>query len=378
MIIHLREPLVKGTTFIKSLPTTANFTVDIFGGYDSASLDTHIDLLDVGDWIDNGLGRVVDIYADDLFQVYRGFVNEFELKLGLVSLKIGPLLGSGGVCNRVWSVYAPMDTSVSPPVYGPRTLTVAIQDLTSQAKYGVIEHVLSAGNTTLAVATQIQETYLREHIEPVRTHDLGGASTPTVSLSCLGFMQWLDAVIYENAGIGTVQLSAAAGKIQDVLTQARAINSWCVSSDYTQLAANAVLVPVYDADDMTCLSVLKAAASLGGPSYEQWMFGLYDNNTAEFKAVPTTVEYQARVLDNGLEIKDMNNNIVQNCKIRPGKWVVFTDLLPGKAFPANLRNDPRAMLIKRVEFSDPNDLRLNGADANTLPQILAQYGLGGM
>jgi hypothetical protein len=238
---------------------------------------------------------------------------------------------------------------------------------------------MSAGSTTLAVATQVQEVYLNEHKRVARSHDVGDAETPRIVLTCAGYYNWLEAVIYSYTALsGTVQLSTAGtGKIQNVLAQSAAINSWSLSSDVSKLYDNAVLVPAYDSDDMTCLSILKAAASLGGPSYEQWMFGIYDNLVPEFKAVPSTLSYKAKAAQGGLEITDMQDNIVAPYTVRPGRWLLFTDLMPGKSIPIDLRDEPRALLIKRVEFTAPNELRLNGAEANTLPQILAQYGLGG-
>lgn len=382
MIIHISKPMCIGGKFIKDISAVASdisFAKDIFGGYDSASLTLPIAEIEITDWLEQGLGRVIDIWGDSTLKCYKGFVNELELRVGRLALRIGPLLGSEGIINRVWSVYSPMDTSTNPPTYGARTLTTAIQDIDLQSKYGIIEHVFSAGSTTTAVAYQMQQVFLNESKRPKRNHDIGDAETPRVMLTCTGFYQWLEAVIYlYTVASGTVQLSnTTTGKIQNILTQALAINNWCISSDYSKLDYNAVLVPAHDSDDMTCLSVLKAAAALGGPSYEQWMFGIYDELVAEFKAVPTTLEYNAKATSGGLEIVDMEGHVVVPYNILPGRWLLFTDLMPGKSIAADLRDEPRALLIKRVEFTAPSDLRLNGADANTLPQILAQYGLGG-
>lgn len=382
MIITIRNPLTYTDDYLKDISEDAvdvSLSKDIFGGYDSASLTLPISEYDITDWMERGLGRVVDISSNSLKKCYKGFVNEIELRVGRLALRIGPVLGSDGVVNRVWSVYSPMDTSTNPPTYGGRALTAAVENTYSQDRYGIIERVLSAGSTTTAIANQIQQVFLEEHKRPHRSHDVGDAETPRVVLTCAGFYQWLEAVIYTQTAIsGTLQLSVAAtGKVQDILDKVRAINSWCVSSNYAKLADNAVLVPAYDSDDMTCLSVMKAAASLGGPSYEQWMFGIYDNLTPEFRAVPSTISYLAKATQGGLDISNTNEHPVAPYDVMPGKWMLFTDLMPGKSVGSYLRDEPRALLIKRVEFTAPNGLVLNGADANTLPQILAQYGLGG-
>lgn len=383
MIVHISKPMCTGGKYIKDVSNVASdiaIAKDMFGGYDSASLTLPIAETEITEWLEQGLGRTVDMWGESTLKCYKGFVNELELRVGRLALRIGPLLGSEGIVNRVWSVYSPMDTSTNPPTYGARTLTTAVQDADSQSKYGIIEQVLSAGSTTTAIANQIQQVFLDEHKRYKRSHDIGDAETPRVVLTCTGFYQWLETIIYTYTALsGTVQLSeATTGKVQDILTQARAINSWCVSSDYSKLDDNAVLVPAYDKDDMTCLSVMKAAASLGGPSYEQWMFGIYDDMTPEFNAVPTVLSYNAKATQGGLEITDVkSNHNVSPYDIRPGRWLLFTDLMPGKSIAPNLRDEPRALLIKRVEFTSPNELTLNGADANTLPQILAQYGLGG-
>jgi hypothetical protein len=372
--------LILGGEYLENLTYKANsdvsYALDIVGGYESAKVTLPLTEADIGGWIERGLGRVIDIYDDTTFKCFQGYVNEIELRMGRLALRKGPLLGSSGICTRVWSVYSPMDTTVNPPTYGTRTLTAISEDTDAQAKYGIIERVLSAGSTTTAIAAQMQEVYLDEHKRPYKSHDIGDSATPQVVLTIWGFYQWLEAAIYEYvAASGTVTITT---KLQDILTQSGAINAWSISSDYTKMDVNAVLVPAYDRDDMTCLSVLKAVASLGGPAYEQWSFGLYDNRVPVFKAIPTAAEYQIKAISGGLEVRDTQGHIIPHAYVQPGKWAIFSDILPGKTVNTNLRDEDRAILIKRVEFSPPNDLKLNGADANTLPQILAQYGLGGV
>jgi hypothetical protein len=269
---------------------------------------------------------------------------------------------------------------VNPPTSGPRTLTAATQDTDSQTKYGVIERVLSAGTTTTLVANQIQAIYLDSGKRPRKSHEIGDSEVPKVVLTLSGYYQWLEAIIYTQVvSSGIIALyDAAVGKLQAILTFARAINSWCVSSDFTHLNDNPMLVPAYDGDDATCLAALKPLIELGGVSFWPWIFGLYDNLVPYYSEVPQVVEYQARTMSGGLEIYDLNGVVIPPYNVLPGKWVLFTDILPGRSISADLRDDPRALLIKRVEYTMPLGLTLNGMDANTLPQILAQYALGGI
>jgi len=610
ILITVSNPLVTGGAWIGTLPDVDSYThaVTATGGYSSASFTLKSSIATIEDWIEKGLARHIVVNDEAGQIVWEGFVNQVSVTQGYLRLTVGPLVD---IANRVWSVYAPPDVTVNPPRAGARTVTAAVQDTVSQAKYGVIEKVLSSGTVETTVAEQIQDTYLAENAAPKTSQEIGDPSGPTVQIDCAGYYTWLDLVYYEdtdpyylvpistvgygdintslvawwkleeaagaqrndsigashltqhnapaqiagkvancasfvsatsqyldsaaaaldcgdidftiacwvwgdtvsstpqsivskmtatatawdgynlgwagghvrwavgsganlktldggvmaaaawhfivakhnsvsdtieiqidngapvimatggtapndaasnfcvgamflsmgavgrylggdvdeigfwkrilsydeitylyNAGAGRttpiVAYTTANGLLQCVLNASRAINSWSLNSDLSGLGENLVLTGSREDDDMRCSSLVQSMVVVGDATDRRWLFGIYADRKAKYWQAPNTLEYQARINDNGFDVATMAGVRVSPWAVLPGKWLFMTDFLPARSSSPDLHDDPRAMFIESVTYTSPNGLALSSGNVNTLPQMLSRMGLGGI
>lgn len=197
IFISVSNPLVTGGVWIETLTDFDSYTHTITAteGYSSASFSLKSSVATIEDWIDKGLARHIVVNDETGKIVWEGFVNQVTIAYGYMRLTIGPLID---ITNRVWTVYAPPDVTVNPPRAGARTVTTLVQDTTSQARYGVIEKVLSAGTVEKDIAEQIQSTYLAENATPKTSQEIGEPSVQMVQIDCLGYSAWLDLVYYSD------------------------------------------------------------------------------------------------------------------------------------------------------------------------------------
>lgn len=353
-------------------------TVNAFGGYGPASLNLTAGVYDLYDWVQDGLGRDIAVFDGDGQSIYNGFVDKVTLNTGVVSITRGPL---SNVANRVSAMYVPIiDDTVDPPVLGNRTETTIAEDGISQGKYGIIERVLSLGNCLDADATQIRDTYLEENREPETSQQVslygGGGGDLTLTVECLGYADWLDLLVYNDT---TTNLSVElTTKLLSILTAEQAVNG-LFSTDTSMVKWNAVLTSSYEGENRTPMAIIKALAAYGGGSDERWLFGVYDNRRVYYNAIPTTIEYQHRIMSSSQVIQRPDESKVQPWSVMPGKWLFMPDLLTGFAGdPLDLKADPRATFIESVTYTAPYGLTISGSKVNTLPQRLSKLGLGGV
>jgi hypothetical protein len=100
--------------------------------------------------------------------------QEYIAHIGNLSGKRGPLMA---VANKVALVYSTVDTSVTPPAVGVRKTTPYATDVPSQAKYGIIEKLLSSGGSTDANATNIRDVFIGDNHEPETTETISIAGS---------------------------------------------------------------------------------------------------------------------------------------------------------------------------------------------------------
>lgn len=348
-------------------------------GFKEASLTYGASVAAIEDWLEFGLGRHVEVYGEDGQVAFEGFVNEVTARLGGASLSRGPLLA---VSNYAYAAYTPLDTSVSPPVKGTQTISAASEDAVSRAAYGTLEYVLSVGDATDADASYALGLFLQDNAWPAYNLELSEPAAPELVLQISGYWAWLDRVYYSEAATGTVVVSDPVtppyGKLQQVLSDAAVVNSWQVSTDWSGMGANAILAPNYEGDSRTAWAIVKELVSLGDAGGNRWTFGLYSDRKAFYAAAPTAAEYYTRLRNNTVTLEDANGNAVKPWLARPGKWLEFTDLLPGRGVPTDIRRDPRAEFVEAVTYTLPVGLALTGRKIHSLDQVLAQMGLGSM
>jgi hypothetical protein len=380
LIIAVNKSLAAGGAHIMELKDYDAYThtLEAFGGFATASITLNESQANIEDWLEWGIGRHIVVYDGEQQICFEGFVDRVTAALGPATITRGPLTE---ISNRVWGVYAEVtNPAANPPTVGARTITVATQDNVSIAKYGIFETVLSLGTCETTTANQIQASYLVEHAEPDTSHDIGDFQGPSVTIDLKGYYSILDAIIYnQTVNSGYQAVSDTAGKIQDVLTLARSINSWCVSADYSRLAYNGLLTLKYENDDMKCSSVIKDLVTLGDVNEHRYAFGFYENRVPRYwDATSQEFQYQLYVFSEGKKMLDSGNKYVYPWRIRPGKWTKLVDVMPGRAVSSVLRADPRTLFIEGVTYTAPYDFSCRGGKFDKLSQKLAQLGLAGV
>lgn len=351
-------------------PDSYSHSIQASGGFYSASLGIKATSTDMNDWIENGLARQITVYFDGV-PVWEGFVNGVSINFGALTYKVGPLMDIG---NRVWVTYAPLDTTVTPPVAGDTTESTIAENIPSQLSYGIIEKIMDVGQVTDEDAERYRDTWLSEYSMPKSSKDisLGGGDT-SISIELIGFGAWLEAYMYSNA---SELFTTASEKIRAVL--AANPNTNIFSIDYGLIDYNAYLVQEASLErNKTAQSVIDEIVPLGDANNNRWIFGVTDNRRVYYKAIPTTVDYYQRLSDPSQTIYDKGGNIVYPWMVRPGKWLYLLDFLAGGSIPADLKEDPRAIFIEEVSFDMPWGLSIRGGMIKNLDQLLAQKNMTG-
>ena len=347
--------------------------IEAVGGYWSAQFTIRGGRSLMDDWLQDGLGRHIEVYDGSLTQIWEGFVDKVTANYGPLSVTRGPLLDTA---NRVYLTYSAITYDEDDnPVVGTRITTAAENDTDSQAQWGIIPKVLSTGGVEADDAEQICETYLAEHAQPATSKDWrtsGAGQETSVTVDCLGYVHWLNWPYTDTSG-GT---DDADDKIIAVLGDTP--NSSWLTYDTSHIDANTLQVPTWEDENNLAWSVIKDVVARGGASDERWIFGIYADREAYYQAAPTTVEYQQRLSDPGVRLESLEGAEVYPWNILPGKWIMFPDFLIGQAAETDLRDDPRAMFIEQVKFTAPNELQMKGGTLDTLDALLAQLGLMGV
>lgn len=375
LTLHVHNPLALGNEHLYDVSdkvTDYAHELTANGGFKSAQVSLGLNKEDIEDWIQHGLGRRLLVYNPGMAVIWEGFVNTINASLGPVAITRGPLLSAP---NRARLVYSSVDTSVTPPVVGIRKTTAQANNTVQQAKYGIIEKVLSCGGASDANAVYIRDTFLEENADPETSETLSlGGQQVSISLDCLGYYAWLGAYVFNSTTTGTQSIKV---KLQAVL--AANPNAGMFSTDYGGIATNAMTVGAYDNDDRLASDVLNGLVAMGDAAGARYTLGMYSGREVTYTAVPAAPYYQHVLGDRKSQITTMNEDPVFPWDVRPARWIFYPDVLPG-AVPSvsGVQKGPRYQFIESVRFRLPNNLDLSGSKVNTLPQVLASLGLSGI
>ena len=341
------------------------------GGYRAASFSISGDQNYVEDWIENGVGRHIEVYNPSLGLIWAGFVNGISATVGRLAISRGPMVD---IANRTLAIYTVVDTTTNPPLTGPSgQVTALADDTTSQNRYGIWEKVIDAGTVTVINATTIRDTYLEEHKQPETSQEFGSGGNLSVTVECLGYWAFFLAYTYSQAANSGTRL--VEQKIADIIN---ADTNGIFPADFSQIMANGLLVPRYDDTESVAWELLKSLASLGDASSVRYTIGVYEGQRIEYTVMPADIAYQQRLADEHVETYGIGA-IVQPWDVKPARWLFYPDFLTGRTLPATLsdrRQDPRFEFIESVRYTAPYEVAHNGGKTNTLPQLLAQLGLG--
>lgn len=379
--ILVSDPLTKTdrTSYGRFSDQIETYSHDIrsFGGYFSARMTINNSQNNIEDWIDRGgatgLGRHIVVYNPAGVIIWEGFVNKIGATLGGFSYSLGPLME---ISNQVTVVYSTKDTSTTPPTVGTRVKTTTVDDTDSQALYGIIERIVSAGGAIDAEATRAGDSWLEERANPLTNSrdNVSGDSGPSLTLDCLGYWHWLKLYVYNQIVTGgDIDLSQ---KIEDVITAQ--LNS-IFSTDFKEITENTFQVPDYDNKDRKAETILKQLQQLGDSSGNRYNLGIFADRKVIYSQAPTIHELQRRLTGNE-GITDRLSATIDPWDVVSGKWMFYPDFLTGRIPPvttATLRTDPRTTYIESVKFTAPWQVSVTGDKAGELDQIMAQLGFKG-
>ena len=375
LALNVTEPLWFATSLNLSY-TLAQATHQIspiwtaYGGYWSMSLSWNAKQSEIDEWIDAGIGRHVELYAPTTEKIWEGYVSSVSANIGSLTQTRGPLLDT--VANKIRVAYSTVDTSTTPPTVGIRDFTDWAEDADSQARYGIIERVISVGGSSASNADDMRDLALNEMAEPVKDEvdNLGSTTEPTLNIECLGYYHWLKAYAYNSALTGDANAST---KLANVIA---ADPNGLLST--SSVETNTVQVAQFENDNRMAESVVKGIVALGNATNNRTIFGIYKNRGAIYKTIPTTPIYTRTLAEPEQALKDYTTDrSIKPWEVQPGEIVFYSDLLVGRTGAGSVLADPRYLFIEQASYTIPWSLTLQGAKINRLDQLMAQLGLGG-
>lgn len=379
LAIHAFTPLAAGADLVyDDLGQRQNrysHTIRAIGGYWSAELALAADRNDIDDWIGYGLMRHVEIYDPALQIVGEFFVNRITARLGRLTVTVGPALD---IANRVYLVYSPL---LADNTIGTTTTTNPADDATSQARYGILEHVESGGTIghpatgSTVLANQQRDVILKNRKYPQHQESESHQSqAPSLSLELLGYYHLLGKFTYHHINTGVVTISE---KIQSILLSDP--NAFFYSSFAYIQDNDSTAVSLYEPERRQAEAVIKEVVALGDQQLRRYLIGVYEGRLVHYHPVPTAVAYQ-KTTDSPI-YRTPDGNLVEPWDVRPGRWLEYTDLQVGEAEPADLterQNSVKFPFLESVTFTDPDSVTYqSGTALNAAEIIAARYGFQG-
>jgi hypothetical protein len=351
--------------------TSYDHTHNAVGGFWTANLTLRLPLKDIEEWIENGVGRQIGVRGRATKLVWEGVVNRVSISIGGYNIVVGPYLD---IANKVKLTYSLFLQLGGGEAVGIRVVTDYLEDTSSQGKYGILEKNFSAGGIDSASVNDLQAMLLERYRQPPRSEDLtlpGEIVLPyfDMKLECIGYAYLFQKYVYNSSSSGTQDLSVKLAAI--VAAEPNALFSSTVTE-------NTVQVPAYENDDNEAWGMIKALVAMGDASLNRYVFGVYENRRAIYKAVDNDILYIRPLREGTSIIQDSQGGFLQPWEIRPGGYVMITDLLPGKPVATNLNDDRRVLFADTVQYRMPDGLVINGSHAFRVEQRIAQLGLSGV
>lgn len=240
-----------------------NYSSRALGNYYRCQFKLHAPQDYLGLFFYNGLMRHVVVNSPQGKILWEGFVYEMSFQKPKVLKRISVQ----NICNNVWVRYQLIGS-------GTISRTTPVVNLESQAKYGIRDSVLTAGEVNsdleaLQLANQILE-YNR--VPKVMTDDLtiGERDKPVeLSVVCYGYYEALKWRVFNQTAVTGIQ--SVSAQINEIITTSGQFYSTIT------LGLNPTPVSrVYDMD-RSGESIIKSNAALGDAYYRRWLPRFYPN-----------------------------------------------------------------------------------------------------
>lgn len=348
--------------------------VRAIGGFYSCSITFKDNLSQIRDWLQDGVGRHIEVYDQSGTVIWEGFVDRVNATIENVQISRGPLI-SADVANRVKIRYSVADYTIAPPSVGVTLTSAPVNDTASQDKYGIIEKVLGLDQATERLANQIRNSWLREHAYPQSsiTSSYASNSEPSIVLECLGYWHYLNTWIYFSNSTLETDLST---KLQAVL--ASSLNTTLFSTDYSFIETNTTQVRNSETDDRTAMTIISEMSTLSDSSNRKYNAGLLDGRVFYYQSVPELVAYYQ---ETGGVIRDSMKSQVLPWNVRPGNWIYYSGLLSDTGSLLTLDDlykNPVTAFIESVTFSSPFEVSITTQRLSKLDSLFARMGITGV
>lgn len=347
-----------------------NFVINAVGGFDSSSFTIKDTQGNLDDWYEDGLMRRITWENPEGIQVWEGYVHSIEYQTG----KQRKSKSIENYLNRVYMDYAPLDTSVSPPLeLSPVILLV--NDLAGQAKYGIKSRVISGGGRADDTAYDWARTVLKNQSKvPVgRTVSTQSGGSASISIEAKGYYHTLKWLPYIKVATGKIQ---AHQVIQEILSYFHAINPW-LSLDFGWMDYNFRRARRGYDELLSCWDVIENIIREGGSGGERWVGGFYQNRQFVYKPAEDILGMYSQSFELYQALGDPGQFIYDSAL---GSEVKPWDMTPDQVLhtvDSNVGGERDLMYIEQTTFSEPYGLDLVGEDDQRLKVFLAQRGLPG-
>jgi hypothetical protein len=381
--ISIYQPLVLGGAWIADYTdeiTTYQHELGADNWYLSCDFTLNLHNINLDEWMLYGLGRHIEVKAPGQYTVWEGFVNSLTINIGQNVYEIGPLMDIG---NRVYVIYTPVYVSAAAGsiVKGTSMESALVNDTASQARYGIIEKCLSAGECIITTAQNEADRFRAEFLLENAYHKIGAqysfgsGGEPTVQVNCLGYWKWLDAYVYNNRATAAANgYSTLNTKLQVMLTANP--NAWSVMADYSRITANTAIAANREKDNRTAMTIVKGITAAGDPAGNRWLFGVGPGRVPYYQPIPIGIDYEYRVYDNEQRLTVYGSDaIVEPWDVKPGRWYLSADVYK----PVNYQSNyivPSASFIETVRYTAPYGLELTEGKLSKISQMLNAKGLG--
>lgn len=341
------------------------------GGFWNANVTIRVPFMEIGEWIERGVGLELRVRGKARTTVFEGIVNRVSMDVGGYNVSIGPYMD---ICNKIKITYSVLVQLGDGTATGLRAETDYLSDTVSQGKYGILTKNFSAGGISEDYVAELQNMLLLRYANPAKSEDLNipgdvGEKMVDVKLECLGYIHLLQKYFYNSETTGAQDLSS---KLEDI------IDAEPNSSFAHNIAENTLQVGAFENDDNEAWGLVKGLLALGDVNYERYNFGCYADRTIHYKAVDETIVYYRSLREGSGFLHDRLGGTVNPWDVKPGIYLMVTDMLPGKPVTSDINSDPRVIFAESVQFRMPDNLIINGSHIFKIEQRLAQLGIKGI
>lgn len=341
------------------------------GGFYSATLSLKLPLTELEDWLENSVGRQIQVKGRANTIAWEGIINRVSINVGGYNMTVGPYTD---ICNRVKITYSIFLQLGDGNATGIRVVTDYLNDTKSQLRYGILEKNFSTGGIESTSVDELQAMLLSRYAYPSRSEDLnlpGEAIRPhfDIKIECIGYGSLFEKYTYNSDTIGTQNLSAKLAAI--IAAEPNGLFSG-------NLTVNTLQVPAYENDDSEAWGLIKELILQGDVSVNRYSFGVYENRRVIYKPVSNQIVYIRPFREGISVIQDSSGGLLQPWQIRPGNYIWVSDLITGKPISSNLNDDRRIIYADTVQYRMPDGLVINGAHHFKVEQRLAQLGISGL